>query len=67
MPKGLKRLWHSAKFWLAIFALVQSIVFYLIPNFPQEIWLAIDGLVAVIIASIAVEDFAEKLNGGRGR
>lgn len=64
MPKGLNRLWHSSKFWLAVFALVQSLIFHFVPGFPDAIWQAIDAVIVVVIASIAAEDYAAKLNGG---
>ena len=50
----------SRKFWLAVFGLVQTIVFEFVPGFPREIWVAIDALLAVVIASIAYEDGQEK-------
>lgn len=54
----------SRKFWLAVFALVQTLVFQFLPQFPKEIWQAIDGIVAVLIASIAIEDAGSKFQGG---
>lgn len=56
-----KALLLSRKFWMAIFALVQSVVFYLLPDFPNEIWLAIDGVIITVILGITIEDAAEKL------
>lgn len=50
---------RSRKFLLAVFALVQSIVLHY-ASVPQEIWLAVDGLVGVVIAGIAYEDGQEK-------
>ena len=55
-----RRLAYSSKVWLAVFALVQSIVFQFIPSFPKEIWICIDALIGVVIATIAAEDFAAK-------
>lgn len=51
---------HSRKFWLAVFALVQTVLFQFVPDFPPTVWQAIDGVVAVLIASIALEDAAMK-------
>jgi len=56
----LQALLHSRKFWLAVVALVQTILFQFVPQFPQEVWLSINGVLAVLIAAIAVEDAAEK-------
>ena len=54
----------SRKFWLAVFAVAQTVLFNFIPDFPHEIWQAIDGLVAVLIAAIAAEDMAAKVGDG---
>jgi len=57
----LKRLWGSRKVRLALLGAVQSIVFALIPDFPAEVWQAINVLLLAVIAGIAVEDAAEKV------
>ncbi len=51
--------WKSRKFWLAVFAVVQSVVLHYLAV-PEEIWQAIAALVSVLILSIAVEDAGEK-------
>lgn len=56
MPLFLKSLFASRKFWIAVFGLVQTIVFNFIPTFPKEVWMSIDALCAVVIGSIAYED-----------
>lgn len=56
---GLKSLLHSRKFYLALFGVVQALVLQYL-EVPDAVWQAISGLVAVLIASIATEDFAEK-------
>jgi predicted choloylglycine hydrolase len=59
----LKKLIESRKVWLALFGLVQTILFQLFPAFPPAVWQAIDGLVVVLIVSIAAEDAAAKSAG----
>jgi hypothetical protein len=59
----IQSLLHSRKFWIAVFGLVQTILFHLLPTFPPEIWQAIDTLAAVLIIAIAAEDVALKLAG----
>lgn len=54
---------HSRKFWIAVFGLVQTIFFHLLPTFPPTIWQAIDTLAGVLIIAIAAEDVALKLAG----
>ena len=56
----MKSLLYSRKFWLAVVALVQTVLFQFVPDFPQEVWLSINGVLAVLIAAIAYEDGAEK-------
>lgn len=46
---------RSRKFWLAVFGVIQAIVFQYL-NVPDEVWLSIAGLAAVLIHSIAIED-----------
>ena len=57
----LKALLRSRKVWLAIIGMVQTIVFTLLPDFPTEVWQAINVLLLAVIAGIAVEDAAEKV------
>jgi hypothetical protein len=60
MPLVLQRLLASRKFWLAMLALAQSILFGLWPNFPPAIWQNIDAVLIVLITMIAVEDSARQ-------
>lgn len=46
---------QSRKFWLAVFAVIQAVVLHYLAV-PEQIWQSIAGLVAVLIASIAIED-----------
>lgn len=65
MPNFLSILLRSRKFWLAVFGVVQTIVFAAIPDFPSDVWQAIDALIIVLIGTIAAEDYAEKRAGLR--
>ena len=51
---------RSRKFLVALFAVVQTVVFVLRPDINQDVWKAIDALAAVLIAAIAHEDAAAK-------
>lgn len=50
---------RSRKFWLAVFGIVQAVVFHYL-SVPEDVWQSIAALVAVLIASIAAEDVAAK-------
>lgn len=63
MPTVIDSLLHSRKFWLALFGVVQTVIFNFVPNFPRDIWIAIDLLVGVVIAGVTVEDAAAKSAG----
>jgi hypothetical protein len=52
---------HSRKFWLAFFALIQTLIFQFFPQFPQAVWQSIDGVVVILIMSIATEDAGAKI------
>jgi len=43
----------DAKFWVAVVLLLKVILFYAIPTFPEEIWTAVDALLAVVIGAFA--------------
>jgi len=66
MKDVFEALLHSRKFWLMVVGLVQTVLFQFVPDFPMEVWLAIDGLLAVVITTIAVEDAAAKRAGTLG-
>lgn len=55
----MKSLLRSRKFWLAVFAIVQSLVLHYL-DVPQDVWQTIAALVGVVIAGIAIEDAGEK-------
>lgn len=57
----MESLLKSRKFWLAVFGVVQALVLHYL-NVPEEIWQSITALISVLIATIAVEDFAVKSN-----
>lgn len=44
---------RDAKFWAAVVLLVKVLLFYVMPDFPGQIWSAIDALIAVVIGSLA--------------
>ena len=60
----MKSLLYSRKFWLAVFAVVQAIVFQFFPDIPDELWQAIAGVVSILMAAIAVEDAGAKIGNG---
>ena len=59
----LQRLLRSRKFWLAVVAAAQTILFQFVPDFPRDVWLSIDAILGIVIIAIATEDAAEKFNG----
>jgi len=62
MTDAWKALLRSRKFWLALVALAQTLALNYF-NVPQDIWLTIDGILAVLITTIAWEDVAAKKAG----
>ena len=52
----LESLWRSRKFWLAVVAVVQTVVFALIPGFPDEVWQAINVILLFLIRPIWHEE-----------
>ena len=62
-PSPFRRILNSSKFWLAVVALAQTVLFQFVPSFPKEVWLSINAVIAIVIAGIAAEDFAAKRAG----
>jgi hypothetical protein len=62
--QGILSLFRSRKFWLAMVGIAQTVLFNLIPDFPPEIWEAINVLLLVLIATYAWEDAAAKRAAG---
>ncbi len=62
----LELLLRSRKFWLAVVAVIQTVVFSLIPDFPDEVWAAINVILLWLIGTIAAEDAAGKGRKGEG-
>lgn len=56
----IESLMRSRKVWLAIVGMAQTFLFYFIPNFPQEVWLSINGVLIIVMGTIAWEDSAVK-------
>lgn len=57
----IELLLRSRKFWLAVVAVAQTAVFALLPNFPDEVWQAINVILLWLIGTIAAEDAASKI------
>lgn len=62
-----KILLRSRKFWLAVVAVIQTLIFALLPEFPDAVWQAINVILLWLIGMIAVEDAAAKVRGGQIR
>ncbi len=59
--KPFESLWRSRKFWLAVVAVAQTLLFTLWPDFPDAVWQAVNVILLWLIGMIAVEDAALKL------
>lgn len=55
MPAALSALLRSRKFWLTLYALIQTVVahFYQVPN---DVIVQLDALVMILVGAIAYED-----------
>jgi len=54
----------SRKVWLAAVGVLQTFLFYYIPDFPQEVWLSINGVLIIVIGTVAWEDASLKRHIG---
>jgi hypothetical protein len=46
-------LMRDARFWVALLLLIRSVLFYVVPAFPEQLWTAIDTFVGVVLAILA--------------
>ena len=57
-------------FWVLLFQLILALVFYFVPNFPKDIWAALEGLyifvTGVIVAKSTVTE-AKAIKARRGK
>ena len=44
---------RDARFWVALLLLIRSVLFYVVPAFPEQIWVAIDTFVGVMLGILA--------------
>jgi hypothetical protein len=49
----VKLLLRDSRLWAAVLALANALVFFFVPTFPTTIWVAIDGVAAVVLAILA--------------
>lgn len=56
---------HSRKVLLAAVAVIQSVVFNFIPDFPREVWVTINAFLVVLIVTISIEDAGRNIGNGR--
>ncbi|MFO7663362.1 MAG: hypothetical protein R6X18_12325 [Chloroflexota bacterium] len=61
----MQTLIRSRKFWLSVIAVIQTVVFNLLPEFPDEVWQAVNVILLFLVGTIAVEDAAMKFGGIR--
>ena len=50
---GMAILIRDARFWVALLLLIRSVLFYVVPAFPEQIWVAIDTFVGVVLGILA--------------
>ena len=44
---------RDTRFWVALLLLIRSVLFYVVPAFPEQIWVAIDTFVGVVLGILA--------------
>lgn len=54
-------IWKKASFWLAVVGVLQSFLFYYV-DVPKELWISVDALIGVVIASLTVNDAVTRIS-----
>ena len=58
---------RDARFWVALLLLIRSVLFYVVPAFPEQIWVAIDTFVGVVLGILAGNNVVQtRRRGQRG-
>ncbi len=60
-----KLLLRDSRFWGAVILLINAILYYFVPTFPEAIWAAFNGVAAIIIAVLATTGSATKVRAAR--
>jgi hypothetical protein len=63
MFNALKALAKSRKVLLALLGVVNSVLYFFVPDFPKEIWQSVNIFLGLVIAGITIEDAALKASG----
>lgn len=48
-------LFSQKGFWALVFQLILALVFYFVPNFPKDIWAALEGLYIFVTGVIVTK------------
>ena len=48
-----KLLLRDSRFWGAVILLINAMLYYFVPTFPEAIWAAFNGVAAIIIGVLA--------------
>jgi len=56
----MNTIFKNSKFWLAVVGVIQSIILYYI-KLPESIWLSIDVLIGVVIASLTADQIVASM------
>jgi hypothetical protein len=51
---------RKPEFWTAVALLVKTVLFYVLPSFPKEIWAAVDAILVIIIGTLTANRVATK-------
>jgi MFS superfamily sulfate permease-like transporter len=57
---ALKILLTDSRWWAAVIALLNAVIYYFWPDFPATIWAAFNALVAVVLAVLATNGTVTK-------
>jgi hypothetical protein len=44
---------RDARFWVVLLLFAKAVLYHLLPEFPESIWMAFDALIATVLAILA--------------
>lgn len=54
MPDWVKAILTNGAVWSAFLLLVNTLLFYFVPDFPREVWASLNGFIIALLAAVGV-------------
>ena len=52
---------HDARFWTAVIFLIQTVLFFALPDFPKPIWEALSAVLVLIFGALTAKNASREV------